>query len=212
MRLIALCALLLACLISSPAAAKRWDYAPPQQPWWGGNFVEQRPVVQRRHHARRHHARRHRQREVRRSHEQRPAGRGLVTVSTAAGISVTVSPSFAPKITAFISDLVASGYKPRQIHCAASGGHVRGSRHYSGNACDFDQRGYGKTASPMYHVAALARQHGLRDGGSFRDWGHIDDGEHLARRTRVARIDHRLQPPQRRYVEALPPQARYRPE
>jgi hypothetical protein len=33
----------------------------------------------------------------------------------------------------------------------------------------------------MYHVAALAKKHGLRDGGSFRDWGHIDDGQRLSR-------------------------------
>lgn len=105
---------------------------------------------------------------------------GLVTVNTAAG-AITVSPAFAPKITAFISDLVASGYTPKHVKCYARGGHVRGSRHYSGNACDFDQRGFGKTAARMYHVAALAAQHGLRDGGSFRDWGHIDDGKPLMR-------------------------------
>jgi hypothetical protein len=82
---------------------------------------------------------------------------------------------------AFIADLMEIGYKPKQIHCFARGGHVRGSRHYSGNACDFDQRGWGKTARIMYHVSVLAKLHGLRDGGSFRDWGHIDDGLPLSR-------------------------------
>ena len=108
-------------------------------------------------------------------------GHGLVTVPTAAGIDITVSKNMAPKMQAFIEDLLEMGYKPKTIHCHARHGHVRGSRHYSGNACDFDQRGWGKTAKMMYHVSVLAKLHGLRDGGSFRDWGHIDDGLPLSR-------------------------------
>jgi hypothetical protein len=108
-------------------------------------------------------------------------GHGLVTVATAASIDITVSKNMAPKMQAFIADLMEIGYKPKQIHCFARGGHVRRSRHYSGNACDFDQRGWGKTAEMMYHVSVLAKLHGLRDGGSFRDWGHIDDGLPLSR-------------------------------
>ena len=106
---------------------------------------------------------------------------GVVTVATAAGIDITVSSKMAPKMQAFIADLMEIGYQPKQIHCFARGGHVHGSRHYSGNACDFDQRGWGKTAGIMYHVSVLAKLHGLRDGGSFRDWGHIDDGLPLSR-------------------------------
>src|SRR5262245_45466360 len=108
-------------------------------------------------------------------------GLGLVTVATAAGIDITVSKGMAPKMQAFIADLIEIGYKPKAIHCFARHGHVRGSRHYSGNACDFDQRGWGKTAKMMDHVSVLAKLHGLRDGGSFRDWGHIDDGQPLSR-------------------------------
>ena len=108
-------------------------------------------------------------------------GHGLVTVATAAGIKITVSENMAPKMQGFIGDLMEIGYKPKQFHCFARRGHVRGSRHYSGNACDFDQRGWGKTAKMMYHVSVLAKLHGLRDGGSFRDWGHIDDGLPLSR-------------------------------
>ena len=108
-------------------------------------------------------------------------GHGLVTVVTAAGTDITVSVQMAPKMQAFIADLMEIGYKPVQIHCFARRGHVHGSRHYSGNACDFDQRGWGKTAKMMYHVGVLAKLHGLRDGGSFRDWGHIDDGLPLSR-------------------------------
>ena len=108
-------------------------------------------------------------------------GHGLVTVATAAGIDITLSEKMAPKMQAFIADLMEIGYKPKQIYCFARRGHVRGSRHYSGNACDFDQRGWGKTANMMYHVSVLAKLHDLRDGGSFRDWGHIDDGLPLSR-------------------------------
>ena len=106
---------------------------------------------------------------------------GLEWVNTAAGIQIQVAGDFAAKIEGFIADVVARGYHPHQIHCYASGGHVRGSLHYSGHACDFDQRGWGKTAAPMYHVADLCRKWGLRDGGEFRDWGHIDSGGHLSR-------------------------------
>ena len=108
-------------------------------------------------------------------------GHGLVTVATAAGIDITLSEKMAPKMQAFIADLMEIGYKPKQIYCFARRGHVRGSRHYTGNACDFDQRGWGKTANMMYHVSVLAKVHDLRDGGSFRDWGHIDDGLPLSR-------------------------------
>ena len=106
-------------------------------------------------------------------------GRGLVTVATAAGEAITVSASFAPKILGFIADLVDSGYVPKDIGCYARGGHMRGSRHYSGNACDFDQLARNKTAKAMYHVGLLAAKWGVRDGCSFRgspDCGHIDDG------------------------------------
>lgn len=110
------------------------------------------------------------------------SARGLITVPTAAGISVTVSPAFAPKVQSFVAALVARGYRPHSIHCAASHGHVRNSRHYSGNACDIDQTGWGRTRAPMYHVAGLAHSLGIRDGCSFRDCGHIDDGGSVGHR------------------------------
>jgi hypothetical protein len=115
-----------------------------------------------------------------RHHIQHTAPHGypsdMITVPTAAGISITVNPSFAQKIVPFIAELVAEGYKPRHIGCFASGGHVPNSRHYAGAACDFDQTGWGRTSSKMYHVTALASKYGLRDGKSFGDSGHIDDG------------------------------------
>jgi hypothetical protein len=102
--------------------------------------------------------------------------RGLVTVDTKAGIPITVSTQFAPKMRAFVQALVARGYHPRKITCFARHGHVRGSLHYRGEACDFDQGGWGHTASTMYHITLLATQLGLRDGCTFRDCGHIDAG------------------------------------
>ncbi len=138
------------------------------------------------HHARyRHYAKVHRHHrhyaklpDQYRHHAKTPA-RGLVTVETAAGIPITVSPRFAPKMQAFVRALVARGYHPRAITCFASGGHAPRSLHYRGEACDFDQGGRGRTASTMYHITLLAAQFGLRDGCTFRDCGHIDAGPPL---------------------------------
>jgi hypothetical protein len=113
---------------------------------------------------------------------RRAASSGLITVSTAAGIDITVAPEFAGPITGFIRDVVARGYHPRRISCYSWGrGHVANSLHHVGKACDFDQRGWGVTATAMYHVADLSAKWGLRNGGEFRDWGHIDMGPHLSR-------------------------------
>lgn len=129
------------------------------------------------HHVKHHHRYKHHARSVPAlpTHEISHASGGIVTVPTAAGIPITVAAGLAHRFTGFIADLVANGYKPSHIGCYASGGHVPNSRHYSGAACDIDQRGWGKTAAPMYHVAALAAKHGLRDGCSFRhsDCGHV---------------------------------------
>ena len=104
-------------------------------------------------------------------------GHGLVTVATAASIDITVSKNMAPKMQAFIADLMEIGYEPKQIHCFARGGHVRRSRHYSGNACDFDQRGWGKTAEMMYHVSVLAKLHGHVDRNHRRCRCIVASGE-----------------------------------
>lgn len=141
----------------------------------------------------RYHRRKHKIYRAYRTH------RGLVTVTTAAGIKITVAPSFVPKIQAFIADLVKIGYRPRSIHCYARGGHVPRSMHYSGQACDIDQRGWNRTASTMYRIGYLARRHALRDGCSFRDCGHIDAGRtvQIARRhyrTHQAHRQHHYKP------------------
>jgi len=110
----------------------------------------------------------------------------IVKVETAAG-TIQVSSTIAPKMQAFVADVVARGFKGR-INCYARGGHVHGSRHYSGNACDFAQRGWGKTVAVMYRVADLAAKYGLRDGCTFKDCGHIDDGRPLQRGSSVAAL------------------------
>jgi hypothetical protein len=114
-------------------------------------------------------------------------GGGMVTVSSAAG-PITVASHLAGKFQALIADFVANGYTPQRVGCLAHGGHVAHSRHYAGAACDFDQRGWGKTADFMYHAHALIAKHGLRDGCSFGDCGHVDDGQfaRYAHRGRVA--------------------------
>ena len=114
-------------------------------------------------------------------HETSAASRrGLITVHTAAG-PVTVHPAFAPKISGFIGDVVARGFAGRVKCFSLSKSHVPGSLHFSGNACDFAQRGWNRTVAVMYRVRDLAAKWGLRDGCSFRDCGHIDSGQALGR-------------------------------
>jgi hypothetical protein len=144
------------------------------------------------HHARHRAAQPRRRREV---HARLPQynsprvgrGGGMVTVPTAAG-PITVASHLATRFQALIADFVAAGYKPRRIGCLAHGGHVPNSRHYSGAACDFDQRGWGLTTSFMYRARAIIAKHGFRDGCSFNDCGHVDDGlpVHHARHSRYA--------------------------
>lgn len=142
---------------------------------------------------RHHHHYQHHQHYAARIHATDANGnraRGLVTVSTAMG-NITVSPSFAPKIVPFINVLAARGYHAKQVHCfSMAKSHVARSLHKTGNACDFAQRGWGKIDGPMYHVADLARQYGLRDGCSFRDCGHIDNGASLGGNYYAARRHH----------------------
>lgn len=126
----------------------------------------------RRHHVR-HHG--HYHNRINSTIERNVKSFKLVTIKTAAG-TITVANHLAVKFKGLIADFVAHGYKPRHVGCFARGGHVPNSRHYSGAACDFDQSGWGKTSSFMYHASALIKKHGLRDGCLFSDCGHVDDG------------------------------------
>ncbi|HEX8809616.1 MAG TPA: hypothetical protein VF760_11545 [Xanthobacteraceae bacterium] len=106
----------------------------------------------------------------------------LVHVGTRAGV-ITVNADYAWRFREFINALP---YTPRSVHCFAAHGHVRHSLHHIGAACDIDQGRRNSTAAPMYHIAALAHQFGLRDGCSFRDCGHVDIGLHRYPVTRIA--------------------------
>lgn len=107
---------------------------------------------------------------------------GCVVRDTNAG-KVAVSAANADRIVATINDLWNHGFRG-PVNCAARPGtHVRGSLHYSGNACDMAQTGWGRTpAKIMYHAGSIIASHGMRDGCSFRDCGHIDMGYALATR------------------------------
>lgn len=127
------------------------------------------------HHARIHH---HVTRYHAVKHHRRHYGRtsSIVTVITDAG-PITVATHMAPRFVGFIHDLIARiGYRPHSIGCFARDGHIRNSMHYSGEACDFDQRARNATAGPMYHISELAAQWGLTDGCHFHDCGHISNG------------------------------------
>jgi hypothetical protein len=206
MRLLAI----LAALILVPAAAEAADrrippYATPAQPLWpwtappwlrAGDQIE--PHRHQRHHH--HHHKRvhiaHKPSPVRPSHRaaldtnaQRkthpgrslPAGHGLVTVMTVIGLPITVAATVAEKFVGLIASFAEAGYRPRHIGCFAAHGHIRHSLHHTGQACDFDQTDWNKTAPFLYtaQAHALIAAAGLRDGCDFhsrRDCGHVDAG------------------------------------
>ena len=97
----------------------------------------------------------------------------LVTVPTAAGISITVNRVYASKFQSLIADLVSQGHKPRFITCYAKG-HKAGSNHAWGGACDIDQSAWNRTSKFMYHAKATIQANGLYDGCDFRDCGHVE--------------------------------------
>lgn len=110
----------------------------------------------------------------------------LVHAQTKAGV-ITVNQDWAWRFVGFINALP---YIPRHIGCYAAGGHVTYSWHHVGGACDIDQARRNVTSHAMYHVHALARHWGLRDGCTFHDCGHVDVGyvAHVATRDRLSRV------------------------
>jgi hypothetical protein len=99
----------------------------------------------------------------------------MVTVQTAYGFNITVHPAYASKFLKFYALLKEHGYKvdARINRCFARGGHVPGSNHYIGAACD-NQTGWNKAPAYMYHIGDLIRQVGLYDGCRFGDCGHVE--------------------------------------
>lgn len=133
------------------------------------------------HHNGRHHNR----------HAEGAAPAGIVTIETAAG-SVRVAGDMADQVVGIASELVEAGFDG-EIACYARSGHIRGSRHYSGHACDFAQRARNKTVALMYVAGEIIERWGLRDGCTFRrpDCGHADDGKPRGRRMAERRAKRR---------------------
>lgn len=113
-----------------------------------------------------------------------------IRVSTAYNIDICVDPRFASNFQTFFASLKDRGCKVTEIVCQAYG-HVRGSNHIGGGACDVDQKRKNvTTAACMYHAGDLIRAAGLYDGCSFRDCGHVEamrglgnyGGKHYAKR------------------------------
>ena len=103
----------------------------------------------------------------------------IQTVNTDAG-PITVATSVANNFRGLIHDFVSAGYKPEHVSCFARGGHVHNSRHYLGEACDFDQSGWGRTRHFMYtqEAALIIDKWGFTNGCSFKDCGHVGtDGQ-----------------------------------
>ncbi len=99
----------------------------------------------------------------------------MVTVPTAYGFNITVHPAFASKFLKFFELLKDAGHKiPNDdVGCYSRRGHVRGSNHYIGAACDI-QTGWNRGPAFVYHIGDLIKKAGLFDGCSFRDCGHIE--------------------------------------
>lgn len=98
---------------------------------------------------------------------------GTVREVTAYGIGVCVDPRFASRFLAFFAALKASGARVTSIVCQAYG-HVPGSNHIGGGACDVNQTAKNRTIQAMHHAGGMIRAAGLYDGCSFRDCGHVE--------------------------------------
>lgn len=102
---------------------------------------------------------------------------GEIVVRQTAANSIRINTDIAEQMVGFIDDVVARGFNG-PVRCFARSGHMHHSLHYSGLACDFAQSRRNRTRRIMYHVRALAKKWGLRDGCTFHhpspDCGHIE--------------------------------------
>ncbi len=142
------------------------------------------------HHHRHHHSRHythhhHAQRHIAGKYLDQDGGKhklflcpGCVLEDTLAGV-VSVAKENADRFVGLINDLVKAGFKGPVDCASASRSHVPGSKHYSGNACDFDQCGWGCTPHIMHtaEAAAIIRKWGFTNGCRFRDCGHVGTDE-----------------------------------
>jgi len=158
MRPIAILAVAIFVLFSSPALARHHHH-------------------HHKHYAHHHHAHRH----IAGKYIDKEGGKhklficaGCVIRETLAGV-ISVSKENAERFVGLINDLVNAGYKGPVDCASASGSHVAHSRHYSGNACDFDQCGWGCAPKIMHtaEAAAIIRKWKFTNGCSFKDCGHV---------------------------------------
>lgn len=120
------------------------------------------------------------------------ANGNYATVTTALGLKATVIASAREAFQGFINDVEAGGSFIRDLGCKSSG-HMPGSKHHWGGACDFEQARRNVTSKVMYAVTDIARKWGLVDGCTWQkqrgerytgpDCGHIEvPGSNIARR------------------------------
>jgi hypothetical protein len=101
----------------------------------------------------------------------------LVYAHTKLGHTYLVDQRNAWRFTGFINQLESEGRPIRFLGCFSRWGHVHHSLHHTGNACDIEQTGWGRTSyARMYRIRWMAHRWGLRDGCEFGDCGHIDTG------------------------------------
>src|ERR1044072_2154741 len=100
-----------------------------------------------------------------------------VQVRTVQGLLLTVHPAYAYKFLRLFEIFAENGVKiPKDmVGCFSTRGHVPGSNHYLGIACDI-QTGWNRTIPALANHGASKwiRQAGLYDGCDFGDCGHIE--------------------------------------
>lgn len=116
------------------------------------------------------------------SAQARQGSPSLVVVPTAAGITITASPEFAPRAQAVIAAAVAEGMRFRSINCFSTArSHKSRSNHKAGDACD---------AYPSI-PARIVRAAGLRSGCDFADCPHFDNAKNVGGMAFWNRVRHK---------------------
>jgi hypothetical protein len=153
---------------------------------WGAE--QETPRYARKHIAKRHHNRKVAKKRLRIDDSgSKGVPWNMVKVKTVQGFYLTVHPAYAHKFLRFFEILAQNNVKvPKDlVGCYSRGGHVSGSNHYIGAACDI-QTGWNRTIPALQygHAGKWIRQAGLYDGCSFGDCGHIEAvrGTHNAKR------------------------------
>lgn len=114
---------------------------------------------------------------------------GLTTIDGCANLRLRVASEAAHKFQAFFCALKREGHHIIKAGTACQAyGHMKGSKHDWGGACDIMQRARSKTVRFMYHVTKLAKSLDLVDGCTWhhRDCGHIE----VPGSNRIARARH----------------------